>query len=254
MRCRDKPESWTARSVPKCLSGAFRSHGGRRPSLDQASAGPKGGLVQNSVGAVLLVRRQKTGPIPHPVSRFVCLTWGSIEKFVVVWSLVIGSRNCLEKLRWEADSMRRGVSRPVIRLCCFLCPVCPPPAQPVIEGHPVTTADWEGVSGGRAGHRRPCALRLGRRHPGFVSHLGRTQRHLVCFEPAASLRPAPPPRPARTRGPPGTVEHWRSLRGRAALPPSGPTTACATLITCLQPACLSKKRRRLLPLPLPHSC
>jgi len=41
--------------------------------------------------------------------------------------------------------MRRGVGRPVIRLCCFLCPVCPPPAQPIIWGHPVTTADREGV-------------------------------------------------------------------------------------------------------------
>ena len=50
-----------------------------------------------------------------------------------------------EKIRWEADPMRRGVGRPVIRLCCFLCPVCPPPAQPVIWGHPVTTADREGV-------------------------------------------------------------------------------------------------------------
>jgi len=73
MRCREKPESGTARSVPKCLSGAFRSNGGRRHSLDQASAGPGGGLVQNTIGGVLLVRRQRTGPIPHPVSRFVYL-------------------------------------------------------------------------------------------------------------------------------------------------------------------------------------
>jgi len=150
--------------------------------------------------------------------------------------------------------MRRGVGRPVIRLCCFLCPVCPPPAQLVTWGHPVTTADWQGVGGGRAGHRNRCALRLGRRHPGFMSHLRRPQRHLVCLGPAAGLRPAPPPRPVPTRGPPGTVEHWRSLRGRAALPPSGPTTACATLITCLPPACQSGRRWRLLPLPLRHSC
>jgi len=94
MRCREKPESWTARSVPKRLSGASRSNGGRRHSFDQASAGPAGGLVKNSIGAVFLVRRQKTGPIPHPVSRLVYLTWGNIEQFVVVWSLVIGSRNC----------------------------------------------------------------------------------------------------------------------------------------------------------------
>ena len=262
MRCRDKPESWTARSVPKRHSGASRSNGGRRRSLDQALAVPGGGLVQKSIGAVSLVRRQKTGPIPQPVSRFVCLTWGNIEKVVVVWSLVIGSRNCLEKLRWEADSMRRGVSRPVIRLCCFLCPVCPPSAQPVIWGHPVTTADWAGVRGGRAGHR---ALRLGRRHPGFVSTSGAPKTPRVFWArcgPAPRPAPSssahegsPPPRPARTRGPGGTVEHWCSLRGRAALPPSGPTTACATPITCLPPACLSRRRRRLLPLlPLPHSC
>jgi len=114
---------------PKRLSGAYRSNFGRRHSLDQASTGLAGKLVQNSIGAVLLVRRRKTSPIPDPVSRFVCLTWGNIEKFVVVWSLVIGSRNCLEKLRWEADSMRRGVSRPMIRLCCSLCPVCDGPSH-----------------------------------------------------------------------------------------------------------------------------
>jgi len=115
--------------------------------------------------------------------------------------------------------MRRGVGRPVIRMCCVLCPVCPLPAQPVIWGHPVGTADCEGVRGGRAGYRRRCALRLERRHPGFVSHLGRPRRHLVCLGLAA---PCALPRPIveRARGPPGTLEHWSSLRGRAALLPS----------------------------------
>ena len=32
-----------------------------------------------------------------------------------------------EKVRLEADPMRPGVSRPVVRLCCFLCRVCPRP-------------------------------------------------------------------------------------------------------------------------------
>jgi len=216
MRCRDKPESWTARSVPKRLSGASRSNGGRRRSLDQALAVPGSGLVQKSIGAVSLVRRQKTGPIPQPVSRFVCLTWGNIEKFVVVWSLVIGSRHCLEKLRWEADPMRRGVSRPVIRLCCFLCPVCPPPAQPVIWGHPVTTVDLAGVRGGRAGHR---ALLLGRRHPGFVSISGALEDKSCVSGP---LRACALPRPLvqRARG----VPRARSSTGAACggAPPSGP--------------------------------
>jgi len=59
---------------PKAPFGcASRSNGGRRRSLDQALAVPGGGLVQKSIGAVSLVRRQKTGPIPQPVSRFVCL-------------------------------------------------------------------------------------------------------------------------------------------------------------------------------------
>jgi len=104
--------------------------------------------------------------------------------------------------------MRRGVGRPVVRLRCCLCPVCPPPVQPDIWGHPVTTADREGVrpfsrpggavegardtAGGVRESVRPasCAaprggLLLGRRHPGVVSHLVRPRRHLVCFGPAA---------------------------------------------------------------------
>jgi len=216
MRCRDKPESWTARSVPKRLAGASRSNGGRGRSLDQALTVPGGGLVQNSIGAVPLVRRQKTCPIPQPVSRFFCLTWGNIEKFVVVWSLVIGSRNCLEKLRWEADSMRRGFSRLVIILCCFLCPARPHPAQPVIWGHPATTADWAGVRGGRAGHR---ALRLGRRHRGFVSTSGAIEDTSCVSGP---LRACALPRPLvqRARG----VPPARSSTGAACggAPPSRP--------------------------------
>ena len=240
MRCRDKPESWTARSVPKRHSGASRSNGGRRRSLDQALAVPGGGLVQKSIGAVSLVRRQKTGPIPQPVSRFVCLTWGNIEKVVVVWSLVIGSRNCLEKLRWEADSMRRGVSRPVIRLCCFLCPVCPPPAQPVVWGgsrerrslQAVCIAAGEASPGARAAPRA----------------LSKTPRVFW-----ARFGPAPCPAPSSSAHE-RSVEHWRSMRGLAALPPAGPKTACATPITCLPPECFSGRCRRLFPLPLHHSC
>jgi len=55
MRCRDKPESRTARSVPNRLSGDSGSNRGRRAhSLDQASAGPECCLVQKSIGAVSL--------------------------------------------------------------------------------------------------------------------------------------------------------------------------------------------------------
>jgi len=118
--------------------------------------------------------------------------------------------------------MRRGVGRPVIRLCRFLCPVCPPLAQPVIWDDPVTTADWERVlpfsepGGAEAGARdtasgvrasaqpASCAalrggLWLGRRHPGVVSNLVRPQRDLVCFGPAV-LRALPHPLLQRERG------------------------------------------------------
>ena len=182
-----------------------------------------------------------------------------------------------ENIRWEADPMRRGVGQPVTRLCCFLCPVCPPAAQPVIWGHPVTTADREGVRpfsgpGGAVGARGTpqavCArqsapLRVLRRAVDcgwggvtrVVSHLVRPQRHLVCFGPAA-LCALPRPLVQRARGP------WdpraRSSTGAACggAPPSrplSPTTACAPPITCLPPACLSVRRRRLPPLPLPLS-
>jgi len=141
--------------------------------------------------------------------------------------------------------MRRAVVRPVIRLCCFLCPVCPPPAQPVIWGHPVTTADWKGVRpffrtcwgrGGRAGHRRRCAcvnpprlvccvarwIAAGEASPGVRVAPRAPSKTPRVFRARCALRPAPPPRSARARslGPPDTPEHRRSLRGRAALPPS----------------------------------
>jgi len=135
-----------------------------------------------------------------------------------------------------------------------LLPVsCLPPSRPT--GHLGPPCNHCGLGGGALRARGSPRIAAGEASPGVRVHLGRPRRHLMCFGPAAGLRPAPPPRPTRTRGPPGTVEHWRSLQGRAALPPSGPTSACATPITCFPPACLSGRRRRLLPLlPLPHSC
>jgi len=222
MRCGDEPESRTARSVPNRLSVASRSNGGRRHGLDQASAGPEGGLVQKSIGAVPLVRRQKTGPIPQPVSRFVCLTWGNIENIGCVWSLVIGSRVCFRKnqVGGGSDAARGRPARDQI----VLLPVsCVPPSRPT--GHLGPPRDHCGSGGGatlfrtrwgRGGARdtaggvrasvRPasCAaprggLRLGGRHPEVVSHLVRPQRHLVCFGPAA-LCALPRPLVQRARG------------------------------------------------------
>jgi len=247
MRCRDEPESRNARSVPNRRSVASRRNGGRRHGLDQASAGPEGELVQKSIGAVSLVRRQKTGPIPQPVSRFVCLTWGNIETIGCVWSLVIGSRVCFRNVQVGrgSDAARGQPARDHI----VLLPVsCVPPFRPT--GHLRSPRDHCGSGGGatvfrtrsgrggHAEHRRRCArvspprflccatlwIAAGEASPGGrVAPSAPSKTHRV-FRARCALRPAPPPLPARTRslGPPGTLEHWRSLRGRAALPPSLP--------------------------------
>jgi len=115
--------------------------------------------------------------------------------------------------------MRRGVSRPVIRLCCFLCPVCPPPAQPVIWGHPVTTADWQGVGGGRAGHRRRCALLLGRRHPGVRVAPRAPSKTPRVFRAHCGPAPWPTPSSSAHEGYPGHDGALAQLAG-ARRPPA----------------------------------
>ena len=67
---------------------------------------------------------------------------GEILKVLDAYGVLSLARGFVsENIRWEADPMRRGVGRPAIRLCCFLGRVRPHPAQPVIWGHPMTTAD-----------------------------------------------------------------------------------------------------------------
>jgi len=146
MRCRDKPESRTARSVPNRLLGASGSNRGRRAhSLDQASAGPECCLVQKSIGAVSLARRQKTGPIPQPVSPFVCLTWGNNETFVCVWSLVVRSRVCFRK--YQVGGGFDAASSCPARDQIVLLPVsCVPPSRPT--GHLGPPRDHCGLEGG----------------------------------------------------------------------------------------------------------
>jgi len=254
MRCRDEPESRTTRFVPNRLSVASKSNGGRRHGLDQASAGPEGGLVQKSIRAVSLVRRQKTGPIPQPVSRFVCLTWGNIENIGCVGSLVIGSRVCFRKTQVGGgpDAARGWPARDQI----VLLPVsCVPPSR--TTGHLGPPRDHCGSGGGatlfrnrwgrggRAGHRRRCArvgpprfvccaarwIAAGEASPGGCVAPRAPSKTPRVFWARCALRPAPPLRPARKRslGPPGTLEHWRSLRERDALPPSLPNDRlCAT--------------------------
>ena len=204
------------------LSVASRRNGGRRHGLDQASAGPEGGLVQKSIVAVSLVRRQKTSPIPQPVARFVCLTWGNIENIGCVWSLVIGSRVCFRKhqVGGGSDAARGRPARDQI----VLLPVsCVPPCRPT--GHLGPPRDHCGSGGGatlfrtrcgregRAGHRMRCARSI---PPRFVccsarwiaaeeaSPGGRVAPRAPSktprvFRARCALRPAPPPLPVRTR-------------------------------------------------------
>jgi len=247
MRCRDEPESRTARSVPNRLSVASRSNGGRRHGLDQASAGPEGGLEKKSIGAVWLVRRQKPGPIQQPVSRFVCLTWGNIENIGCVWSLVIGSRVCFRKMQVGGGSDAAG-GRPARGQIALLPVSCVPPSRSTGylgpprdhcgSGGGATLFQTRWGRGGRAGHRRRCArvspprfvccaarwIAAGEASPGGRVAPRAPSKTPRVFRARGVLRPSPAPSPARTRSlrPPGTLEHWRSLRGRAALPPSLP--------------------------------
>ena len=224
IRCRDRPELRTARSVPSRLSGASRSNGGRRHSFDQTSAGPAGGLVQNSIGEVSLVRRQKTGPIPQPVSRFVCLTRGKLETFVVVWSLVIGSRGCFRKpqVGGESDAARGRPARDQI----LLLPVsCVPPFR--LTGHLGPPRGHCGLGGRawRAGSP-PLAVCIaaGEASSGVRVTPRAPSKTPRVLRARCALRPAPPHRPVGTRSPGHgrALEQLAGARRPPALSPQRP--------------------------------
>jgi len=81
----------TFRSAFRVLSEATVADAIRWTRCRQAL---QAGWCKTSLGQCCWSDAKKTGAIRHPVSRFVRLTWRIIETFIVVWSLVIGSRNC----------------------------------------------------------------------------------------------------------------------------------------------------------------